>query len=97
MFNWFNAQSAKDFGRQLAQGLLQDFASRAQASDAKFSKQAEKSLARAAQQILDFKAKQPLNFYKKSGLANEFLWTLKDGGCPPAYADELTQWLTLRL
>ena len=26
-----------------------------------------------------------------------FLWTLKDAGCPEDYANQLTDWLTLRL
>ena len=74
-----------------------ELAGRLDARDAKFTAKAEKTLVKAARQLQDFKARQPLNFYTRSKLANAFLWALKDAGCPPAYADELAEWLTLRL
>ena len=54
-------------------------------------------MVRAARKVDAFKKAEPLNFYKKSKLANAFLWGLKDAGCPHDYADDLTRWLTVRL
>ena len=44
--------------------------------EAKFSAKGEKALNKAAIRIQTFKAANPLNFYKRSQLANAFLWAL---------------------
>ncbi len=99
LLSWFDTGPSRAFAEELAKFILGELATqtKAKAKDAKFTPKAQKTLQKAARQLQAFKAKQPLNFYKKSKLANAFLWTLKDGGCPAAYADELTEWLTLRL
>ena len=100
IFQSFNAGPAKQFGQELATFLLAELAaagSSTRTREAKFSAKAEKALNKAAIRIQTFKAASPLNFYKKSQLANAFLWALKDGGCDQGYADQLTEWLTLRL
>lgn len=96
-FTWFDSSQAQAFARELAAFIVAELAGRLDTRDAKFSAKAEKTLAKAARRLQDFKARQRLNFYTRSKLANAFLWALKDAGCPPAYADELTEWLTLRL
>ena len=63
----------------------------------KFSGKVEKVLVRADQRVRDFKVRERLNVYKKAKLANAFLWTLKDNGCSPEYANQLTDWLSVRL
>jgi hypothetical protein len=96
-FTWFDSAQAQDFARELAAFMVAELAGKRDARDAKFSAKAEKTLAKAARRLQDFKARHPLNFYTRSKLANAFLWALKDAGLPPAYADELAEWLTLRL
>jgi hypothetical protein len=97
LLRWFDTRDAKAFASELALFILSQLSGRMDARDAKFKTRAEKTLVQAARRLQDFKATHRLNVYTKARLANRFLWTLKDGGCPAAYADELTEWLTLRL
>jgi len=94
---WFDSKEAEAFGRDVAKFIISELAGRMNAHDGKFASKAEKTMVKAARRLQDFKAAHPLNFYTRSKLANAFLWALKDAGCPDAYADELTEWLTLRL
>ena len=96
MFSWFSAAESERFGKELAAFLLAELAN-TPAKDAKFAARAEKVLVRADQRVRDFKTRERMNVYKKAKLANAFLWSLKDGGCAPEYADQLTEWLSLRL
>jgi hypothetical protein len=95
--NWFGSGEARAFARELAQFVVGELAGATGKRDAKFTARAEKVRVAAARRLQDFKQAHRLNFFSRSTLANEFLWALKDGGCPPDYADELTEWLTLRL
>jgi hypothetical protein len=97
MLKWFDTRESLRFGRELAQDLLGELASSAKNRDAKFTAKAEKALVKADRKVHAFTAREPMNFYKRSKLANTFLWALKDGGCPDDYANELTEWLTMRL
>jgi len=97
MLQYFNTRNSDRFARELAQELMTELGASIGKKDAKFTAKAEKALVRADGKVRSFKAKERLNFYKRSKLANAFLWALKDGGCPPDYASELTEWLTLRL
>lgn len=94
---WFDSRAARSFASDLAAFIVEELSGKLQARDAKFKSRAEKTLVQAARRLQDFKAREPLNFFTKSRMANEFLWRLKDAGCPEDYADELTEWLTLRL
>jgi hypothetical protein len=94
---WFDTREHRAFAGELAKFILSELSGRIDARDAKFKVKAEKTMVKAARKLQDFKAGHTLNVYTKARLANRFLWTLKDGGCPDAYADELTEWLTLRL
>ena len=97
MLKWLDARAATQFGQELAQDLLSTLAGSMSARDAKFAVKAEKALIRADRRVREFKDRERLNFYKKAKLANAFLWTLKDSGCTEAYANELTDWLSVRL
>lgn len=97
MFSWFSTKNAERFGNELATFILRELGGAAGKADAKFTGKAEKVLARAGEQVRQFKAGERLNFYKKAKLANAFLWTLKDKGCSPEYANRLTDWLSVRL
>lgn len=97
VLKWFDSAPAAAFGKELAGFLLTELKASMGQRDAKFRARAEKALAQADRRLRDFKAQQPLNTWKKSKLANAFLWELKDGGCPEDYASELTRWLALRL
>jgi hypothetical protein len=97
MFSWFDTRPSVQFARDLAQDLLKTLVSSTEARDAKFKVKAEKALIRADARVREFRRVHAMNFYKRSKLANTFLWTLRDGGCPADYATELTEWLTYRL
>jgi hypothetical protein len=98
MLKWLDASASVRFGQELARELLSTLSTTAATvRDAKFAAKAEKALIKADVKVREFRRANPMNFYKRSRLANTFLWTLKDGGCPPDYAQELTEWLTFRL
>ncbi|HUL57100.1 MAG TPA: hypothetical protein VLT60_08875 [Usitatibacter sp.] len=97
VLKWLDTANSVAFGRELATFIMEELSHSLQKRDAKFTAKAEKVLARAARKVTDFKARERLNFYKKSKLANEFLWALKESGCPHDYTNELTRWLTVRL
>jgi hypothetical protein len=96
-FQWFNSRDAQAFARELAAFLLDDLGHAVAKPGPKFREKAGKSLARAERRIEQFRATNRLNWFQRSRAANAFLWTLKDRQCPPAYADELTEWFTLRV
>lgn len=95
--SWFDGREAEAFGRQLAKFIVDELKGEMNAKDQRYKNQAEKVLAKAARQLKDFRTGHSLNFYKKSRLANAFLWTLKDEKFPSEYADQMTEWLTVRL
>lgn len=97
MFRWFSTKEAERFGKELAGSLLTELTGLVTKSDAKFSAKAEKVLSRADERLQQFKARERMNFLKKAKLANAFLWSLKDRGCPQEYANRLTDWLSVRL
>jgi hypothetical protein len=97
MLNWFSGAEAKRFGKELAQFLLRELSTSQRKTDAKFAMKAEKALLQADRRVREFTARERMNVYKKGKLANAFLWTLKDGGCPADYAKELTEWLSFRI
>jgi hypothetical protein len=97
MLQYFNTQHTDRFARELAKELMSELGGSIGKKDAKFAVKAEKVLIAADRKVQQFKAGERMNFYKRSKLANTFLWTLKDGGCPGDYAKQLTEWLTFRL
>jgi hypothetical protein len=97
VLKWFTAADSERFGKELAQFILSELDGSLLKRDAKFAARAGKTLNRAAAKVQEFEARETMNFYKKSKLANAFLWALKDAGCPEEYANELTDWLTVRL
>jgi hypothetical protein len=97
MFSWFSTSESVRFGQELAAFVLSELSSSTGKADAKFTAKAEKALLRADQRLQEFKARERMNVYKKAKLANAFLWTLKDKGCTEQYANQLTDWLSVRL
>ena len=97
MFSWFSTSASVRFGQDLAIDLLTELSGSTGKADAKFTAKAEKALVRADQRVQEFKARERMNVYKKAKLANAFLWKLKDSGCTPEYANQLTDWLSVRL
>jgi hypothetical protein len=97
MFDWFSTSRSEAFARELAGHFLQDLRSSTGKTEAKFSVRAGKLLGRLDARVREFAAAEKMNVYKRAKLANAFLWTLKDGGCPEDYAQQATEWLTFRL
>jgi hypothetical protein len=92
-----DAKAAEKFGEELATFIMKELSTSVHKRDKKFMDKAARVMVKAARKVDDFKKGEALNFYKKSKLANAFLWGLKDAGCPHDYTDELTRWLTVRL
>jgi hypothetical protein len=97
MFKWFSSTESVRFGQELATFVLSEIAASSAKNDAKFTARAERALMRADQRLQEFKVRERLNVYKKAKLANAFLWTLRDNGCPDEYANKLTDWLSTRV
>jgi hypothetical protein len=97
MLNWLSSEESVRFGQETARFVMQELASSNDRRDAKFARHAEKVLQQVDRRLAAFKSRERLNVYKRAKLANAFLWGLKEGGCAEAYANELTEWLTLRL
>lgn len=97
MFSWFSTSASVRFGQELATDLMKELSGSTGKADAKFTAKAEKALVRADQRVQEFKARERMNVYKKAKLANAFLWKLKDSGCSQEYANQLTDWLSVRL
>jgi len=92
-----DAKPSETFGKELAAFIMKDLSDSIGKRDKKFTEKAAKVLVKAGRKVDDFRKAERLNFYKKSKLANAFLWGLKDAGCPHDYTNELTRWLTVRL
>lgn len=97
VLKWFSAAATEGFGKELAVFIVSELKGSLDKRDAKFTVKADKTLQRAAVKVQAFKTREAMNFYKKAKLANTFLWALKDAGCPEEYANQLTDWLTMRL
>lgn len=97
MFGWLSTKESERFGKELASFLLTELSGSMEKSDTKFSAKAEKTLARADQRLQEFKLRERMNVIKKAKLANSFLWSLRDAGIQPEYANKLTDWLSVRL
>lgn len=97
MLGWFSTATAKRFGDELAASIMSDLLQGVGKRDAKFMAKADQALVKAARRVQAFRAQEKMNVYKKASLANAFLWRLKDSGCPPDYANELTAWLSGQL
>lgn len=97
MFKWFSAKESERFGTDLADFVLAEFNAATSKDEKKFAAKAERTLLRAEARLQEFKARERLNFYKKAKLANAFLWTLRDKGCPDEQAKRLTDWISTRM
>ncbi len=98
MFKWFDTSASDAFARELAALMVADLGGTSlEALDNKGRKKAERAMERGARKVQEFRARHKLNFYKKSKLANTFLWSLKEAGWPESYANQMTDWLTMRL
>src|SRR5436190_21455973 len=97
VLKWFNAADSERFGKELAQFILSELQESLHKRDAKFAAKAGKTLGHAAARVQEFESREAMNCYKKSKLANAFLWALKDAGCLDEYANVLTDWRTVRL
>ena len=97
VFSWFDTRDARRCGTSLAELILRELPVNNSIKEKKFAVKAEKTLNKVVRELAVFRQKSKLNTYQKAKLGNAFLWTLKDAGVNDAYADELTEWLTLRL
>lgn len=97
MLNWFSSAESVRFGNELAEFVYTEISKSTVRDEAKFAAKTEKTLLRADQRLQEFKARERLNVYKKAKLANAFLWTLRDRGCPAEHADKLAEWLSTRM
>lgn len=98
MFKWFDTAPAEAFGRDLARLMVDELrGAKLDSLDGKGRKKADRAMERGARKVQEFRASHKMNFYKKAKLANAFLWSLKEAGWPEAYANQMTDWLSMRL
>lgn len=98
VLSWFDASEAKQFGHALAQFFMEKTCvEESRKSSKAASKKQIDLLFKLEQQVNAFKSRQRLNIYKKAQFGNAFKWTLKEAGFDPAYVDELTSWVMLRI
>ncbi|WP_280190038.1 hypothetical protein [Delftia sp. PS-11] len=97
MLSFFKTSHVKKFGKELASVIMKDLNSSQMKKDSKFMEKAQKTLTKADRLVQKFKLENKLNFYQRSQLANAFLWSLRDAGCPEAYANQLTDWLLMQM
>lgn len=97
LLGWFDAKAARECGASLAKLILKDLPVDNSIKEKKFAIKAEKTLRKVVRELDAFKRKNSLNTYKKAKLGNAFLWTLKESGVNDKYANDLTEWLTVRL
>jgi hypothetical protein len=97
LFAWFRAGEAEAFGRELAGFLLAELEGDMKPLSTKATKKAQKVMARAARKVDEFRAAHRPNAYQKAKAANAFLWQLKEAKWPDELANQLTDWLTMRL
>lgn len=93
MFAWFDAASAKNFGAELARYFIERAPSAERNNDKKFERKTKKTLDSMAMQAREYTRANPLNFYKRAQLLNQFKWTLKEAAFDDAYIDKMTRWL----
>ena len=97
LFRGLHTETTNLFATTLALELLADLQGVEDKTQKKYQIKVQKTLARCSGRVLAFKQLNTPNYYQRARMAHTFLWALKDGGCPDDYADELTQWLTVRL
>lgn len=95
--NPFNSSEAEAMAHELATLILGHLSAASRQSGKKFHAKADKILVRVEKRIAQYKTSHSINWYQRSRASNNFLWTLKDGGCSDDYANELTRWFVLRL
>lgn len=97
LLNWFSVKKVKNISEELSNLILKDLKRIELKKEDLFMRKFQKTLNKADILIKKFKIDNKINFYQKSHLANHFLWSLKEGGCPDHYAKQLTDWLVMRI
>lgn len=94
MVDLFGLRSAAAFGRSLARYWLE---MNQVDPDSRTKIRQRYSQAGLEEQVRTFLRASTLNFLSRAYLANEFKWTLRDAGLARERADQLTEWLVLRI
>ncbi len=96
IFSWFNANEEKQFGRMLAQALIERTPVESAVGKI-LNKKHEAMLNKLSQLVIEFKHDRKMNTYKKAALGNTFKWELIKKGYDREYVDQLTNWIILKL
>ena len=96
MFSWFDARDAQQFGLSLAEFFIQRIPLEGSGRKSKSKEKKQEVLEKMYLQLLQFKMKNKLNFYKKAKLGNSFKWRLLEADYDPVLVDELTKELLLK-
>jgi hypothetical protein len=97
MLKWLDAKEEQAFGATVAQFYIERIPFEPPWSEKKFATKTVEVLKKIELQVNQFKARNPLNIYKKAKLGNAFKWALRDAGYDTEYVDGLTEWLMTRL
>jgi hypothetical protein len=96
MFSWLDARDAQQFGKTLADFLIERIPMEESGQKSKSMAKKQEVLDKIFLQIDIYKVNHKLNLYKKAKLANAFKWKLLDAKYQPAFVDELTKILLIR-
>lgn len=85
-------KSSGNFGRSLARLFLEKHGT----ASAPVARRSLLELT-LSQQVKNFMAANRLNLVSRAHLANEFRWTLRDGGLPREIQEQWTEWLVVQV
>jgi hypothetical protein len=95
VFSFFDANSAKSFGAEMARFYIQRMPLNTALKDKQFAARSSKILEQMEVQVRSYKRENKLNFYKVAQMGNAFKWSLKDAGYVDDYINKLTQWFVV--
>jgi hypothetical protein len=97
IFDWFNAEDEKKFGKELAAYIIEKIPATGALREKKEMARKMKILNILIKKVDQYRRLHRLNFYKKSVFGNSFQWALRDAGFTHEFSKELTTELLLRL
>ncbi|WP_136419774.1 hypothetical protein [Herbaspirillum sp. ST 5-3] len=97
MFSWFDAKDAEKFGTSLADFFIERIPSESlQKKSVSLAKQKD-VLNKLVYKVQLYGTEHKLNIYKKAKLGNAFKWKMREAHYDPAFIDEVTKMLMVKM
>lgn len=97
VINWFDAKEAEEFGKSLAQFIIERIPLAKDKTKSKALTKQLEAVDKLYLQIDQFKVKHKLNFYKKAKLGSAFKFQLINAGYEIEFINRLTKGLMQKL